>query len=149
MRTSFTGVLCAFLIASSPSAFSDSCDATTKPVHLSGVFCAELDPPYLRCALPTDVQGGLKQANLNVVQQAADIFAWQDFIALNWPALDGQRGLLGFQLQAIDFRLRNAFGIPSQRILGPLQFRIGHFAHVRAPVPHNTEQRRQIPCDRW
>ena len=39
---------------------------------------------------PPDVEGGLQQANLNTVQRATDIFAWQDFIALNWPALDGE-----------------------------------------------------------
>jgi cytochrome c len=42
--------------------------------------------------LPRDVEGGLRQANLNVVQRAADLFSWQEFMALNWPAKEGERG---------------------------------------------------------
>jgi hypothetical protein len=38
-------------------------------------------------ALPSDIYGGAPTATL---QQAA-IFAWQEFIALNWPAMAGQR----------------------------------------------------------
>ena len=37
--------------------------------------------------LPTDIAGGAPAATL---QQAA-AFAWQEFIALNWPAMAGQR----------------------------------------------------------
>jgi cytochrome c len=39
------------------------------------------------------VEGSLEQKNFNVVQRAADIFAWQEFIALNWPAAKDQRGV--------------------------------------------------------
>jgi hypothetical protein len=38
-------------------------------------------------ALPSDIAGGAPAATL---QQAA-AFAWQEFIALNWPAMVGQR----------------------------------------------------------
>jgi hypothetical protein len=38
-------------------------------------------------ALPSDIAGGAPNATL---QQAAS-FAWQEFIALNWPAMAGQR----------------------------------------------------------
>src|SRR5271170_3232095 len=38
-------------------------------------------------ALPSDISGGAPSATL---QQSA-AFAWQEFIALNWPALAGQR----------------------------------------------------------
>src|SRR5580692_7432920 len=38
-------------------------------------------------ALPSDITGGAPAATL---QQAA-AFAWQEFIAVNWPALAGQR----------------------------------------------------------
>jgi hypothetical protein len=38
-------------------------------------------------SFPSDIQGGAPSATL---QQAAT-FAWQEFIALNWPALSGQR----------------------------------------------------------
>jgi hypothetical protein len=38
-------------------------------------------------SLPSDIAGGASAATL---QQAA-AFAWQEFIALNWPAMAGQR----------------------------------------------------------
>src|SRR5947208_16581120 len=38
-------------------------------------------------AVPSDISGGAPNATL---QQSA-AFAWQEFIALNWPALAGQR----------------------------------------------------------
>jgi hypothetical protein len=38
-------------------------------------------------ALPSDIPGGAPAASL----QAASLFAWQEFIALNWPAKAGQR----------------------------------------------------------
>ena len=40
-------------------------------------------------SLPSDIAGGAPTATL---QQAA-AFAWQEFIALNWPAMAGQRDL--------------------------------------------------------
>jgi hypothetical protein len=36
--------------------------------------------------LPADVQGALGQAQAYIVQRATDLFSWQEFIALNWPA---------------------------------------------------------------
>jgi hypothetical protein len=43
--------------------------------------------------LPADIPGGAQQADLT----AASVFAWQEFIALNWPAAPqtGQRGQRG------------------------------------------------------
>lgn len=61
-------------------------------IKLTGKSCNPLTPPQLSCAVPKDVQGGLSQANNNTVQRAADIFSWQQFIALNWPAAQGKRG---------------------------------------------------------
>lgn len=37
--------------------------------------------------VPSDIPGGARNASL----QAASLFAWQEFIALNWPAKAGQR----------------------------------------------------------
>lgn len=56
------------------------------PVELTGVRCAPLQPPSVSCRAWADVEGGLRQPNLNTVQQAADLFAWQEFLALSWPA---------------------------------------------------------------
>lgn len=66
--------------------------ATGKPIALTGKSCAPLTPPQLSCAVPADVQGGLNLSNNNSNQRAADIFSWQQFIALNWPAAQGKRG---------------------------------------------------------
>lgn len=49
--------------------------------------------PQVSCYLPSDVEGGLEQENQNIVQRATDIFSWQAFIALNWPA---QKAILPF-----------------------------------------------------
>jgi hypothetical protein len=66
--------------------------ATGPAIPLTGKSCDPLTPPRLSCAVPKDVQGGLSQANNNTVQRASDIFSWQQFIALNWPAAAGKRG---------------------------------------------------------
>jgi len=42
---------------------------------------------FINAALPTDVRGGAPNATL----RDASLFAWQEFIALNWPALPGER----------------------------------------------------------
>ncbi len=56
------------------------------PVELTGTYCAELRAPEVGCQAWPDVEGGLRQKNLNTVQQAADLFSWQQFLALSWPA---------------------------------------------------------------
>ncbi len=48
----------------------------------AGQVAIDVNPP-----LPSDIAGGATKATL---QQAA-AFAWQEFIALNWPAMAGQR----------------------------------------------------------
>ncbi|MBD2654881.1 c-type cytochrome [Synechocystis sp. FACHB-383] len=62
-------------------------------IPLPGVCNAKLSPLAISWQLPTDVEGELKQTNFNVVQRAVDSFAWQEFIALNWPAMVGDRGV--------------------------------------------------------
>ena len=62
-------------------------------VPLPKVCGAKLRDPQISCALPADVEGGLRQANFNVRQRASDLFSWQAFIALDWPARQGQRGV--------------------------------------------------------
>jgi cytochrome c len=65
---------------------------TVGTIPLPGVCNAKLSPLAISWQLPTDVEGELKQTNFNVVQRAVDTFAWQEFIALNWPATVGDRG---------------------------------------------------------
>lgn len=67
--------------------------ADGPPLKVGGKTCsAHLAPPRLSCTLPTEVEGGLQQANANTVQRAANLFSWQQFIGLNWPADPAQRG---------------------------------------------------------
>lgn len=67
---------------------------TVSTIPLPAVCNAKLSPLAVTWQLPADVEGELQQSNFNVVQRAVDSFAWQEFIALNWPALtgDGDRG---------------------------------------------------------
>jgi hypothetical protein len=56
---------------------------------------------------PADIPGGAKNASL----QAAAIFAWQEFIALNWPAKAGVRHRNSAQSPASPW-----FGTPSESL---------------------------------
>lgn len=76
------------MVAAKPAAVAVqevSCRAPL-PIALTGTSCGPLAPPVVGCRQPADVEGGLRQANLNTVQRAADIFSWQTFLALNAPA---------------------------------------------------------------
>lgn len=64
----------------------------SEAAELPAVCGIRLQGPRLSWELPQDVEGGLRQPNLNVVQRATDLFAWQQFIALNWPASSTARG---------------------------------------------------------
>lgn len=55
--------------------------------------CPRLPPPGLSSAVPTDLQGGTQQASGALIQRAGDVFSWQEFIALNWPASATERGV--------------------------------------------------------
>ncbi|HEX6098162.1 MAG TPA: c-type cytochrome [Thermoanaerobaculia bacterium] len=46
--------------------------------------------PRVACGMPRDVDS--VSANGNVAQRQFDVFSWQEMIALNWPALPGERG---------------------------------------------------------
>lgn len=80
-------------LAFGASAQPRQCDAPA-PIPLTKQHCGDhLTPPQVNCTAPEEVEGALAQENYNVVQRAADIFSWQQFIALNWPAADGKRGV--------------------------------------------------------
>ena len=80
-------LLMALVAAGSPAAqYNAHCDNPAAAITLTGVSCdAELNPPQVSCLIPADVQGALQQNNGNSVQRAANLFSWQQFIALNWP----------------------------------------------------------------
>lgn len=85
-------LLLSTLAFAGPAVAAPASCTTGKPIALTGKSCDPLNPPQLSCAAPKDVQGALSQANNNTVQRASDIFSWQQFIALNWPAAQGKRG---------------------------------------------------------
>ena len=64
----------------------DGCWRPAAAVSLTNQGCDPLEPPQLSCHQPVDVEGRLAQPNLNTVQRAVDLYAWQQLIALNWPA---------------------------------------------------------------
>jgi cytochrome c len=66
--------------------------AQPKPVPLPENCGEKLTGPRIDFNLPADVEGKLQQQKLYLVQRAADIFSWQEFVALNWPAQPGMRG---------------------------------------------------------
>ena len=68
--------------------------AMTPSIQWPGVCGVPLNPPTLFDALPTEVEGELKQENRNVVQRAVDLFSWQTFIALNRPVAEEAVGVI-------------------------------------------------------
>ncbi|MCU1266697.1 MAG: Cytochrome c family protein [Acidobacteria bacterium] len=65
-------------------------------IPLTGKTCGKVQDLQLSCNLPADIvptPSPPAPPNYNVMQRSADIFSWQEFIALNWPALAGQRGV--------------------------------------------------------
>lgn len=85
----------------SPATFQQSqCNNPAARIPLSGKTCGKVQDLQLSCYLPTDLVPPLQvsptpapiKTNFNVTQRSADIFSWQEFIALNWPALAGSRG---------------------------------------------------------
>ncbi|MFN7960167.1 MAG: c-type cytochrome [Thermoanaerobaculia bacterium] len=76
--------------AEGPTTGSDPCQG--RAVQLPEVCGAPLRPVTVSCDQPADVEGGLAQPNRNLRQRAADLFSWQTFLALNWPAIPDKRG---------------------------------------------------------
>ena len=74
------------------SVAADKCWNASANIHLTGATCGKAQDLQLSCFLPTDMERPGLPPNFNVLQRSADIFSWQEFIALNWPALPGERG---------------------------------------------------------
>ena len=90
-RTPCFAALLAFSSLALGAAPTQSC-FQGPPITVATPTCGALDPPTLSCTTPSDVQGNLAQANANTVQRASNLFSWQQFIALNWPADPAHRG---------------------------------------------------------
>src|SRR5580658_6557083 len=54
-------------------------------------YCGETQPLQLTCQVPADMVA--TPANAIGAQRGANIFSWEEFFALNWPAKPGQRGV--------------------------------------------------------
>ena len=86
MRASAPAVAILALGLSYPAVAQRATCEKPIPIELTGKSCAPLLPPAVSCDLWPDVEGHLRQPNHNTVQRAADLFSWQTFLALNWPA---------------------------------------------------------------
>ncbi|MFS8085497.1 MAG: c-type cytochrome [Acidobacteriota bacterium] len=83
-------------IASSPA----QCFNPAARIHLTGKTCGAAPDLQLSCYLPADMVSPTPVPtpnqpvvlNLNTLQRAADLFSWQEFFALNWPANPAMRG---------------------------------------------------------
>lgn len=84
-------LLCLILVLPLLTRADPSC-VKPQTIPLEGKSCAALRSPDIGCHPWPDVEGALRQENLNTVQRAADLFSWQNFLALNWP-LGEERGV--------------------------------------------------------
>src|SRR4028118_519263 len=80
-------------LASAPDPAPEGLTCHGPAVPLPPVCGTKLRDPEISCALPADVEGDLRQADYSVRQRAADLFSWQTFVALDWPARRGARGM--------------------------------------------------------
>ena len=73
-------------------AAQDKCWNPSADIHLTGKTCGKAQDLQLSCYLPADMQRPGLPPDFNVMQRSADVFSWQEFMALNWPAQTGERG---------------------------------------------------------
>src|SRR4051812_19009631 len=52
-------------------------------IVLTGKSCGSVQPLQLSCYLPADTIP--TPVNASAAQRSADVFSWQEFLALNWP----------------------------------------------------------------
>lgn len=62
-------------------------------IPLLGKTCGQIQDLQLSCYVPTDIAHAGNPPNFNVRQRSANVFSWQEFIALNWPAKEHERGM--------------------------------------------------------
>lgn len=93
-------------VVSSPPALKTAspprCFNPAAKILLTGKTCGPVPELQLSCYLPSDMVSPtptpspnqmMPLLNFNTFQRAADIFSWQEFFALNWPADPMMRGL--------------------------------------------------------
>jgi cytochrome c len=80
------GALAAALL-NAASAGAVECIGPAAPVP--DVCGRKLKPPYISCSIPTDAQ---PERPFYLIQRATNVFSWQAFIGLQWPASKTERG---------------------------------------------------------
>jgi cytochrome c len=75
------------------------CRNASAIIPLRGNTCGKVQELELSCYVPDDI---IRSKNLNTTQRSADIFSWQEFIALNWVAKPGERGVPDWQKKITD-----------------------------------------------
>lgn len=73
------------------------CFNPAATIVLTGKTCGTIPALQLSCYLPADMVPSPSPSptptpNFNNLQRSADIFSWQEFFALNWPASSNMRG---------------------------------------------------------
>lgn len=94
-RSRFGAALCSLAlgIASVPAIAGNAPVCTGPAVELPPVCKVQLPSPTVSCAVPADVAGQLAQPQLYLAQRASDLFSWQTFVGLHWPASKTERGV--------------------------------------------------------
>ena len=64
-------------------------DCKGRYVPLPNVCGRTLRPPQISCTVPTDAE---REEKFYLIQRATDVFSWQAFIGLQWPASKTARG---------------------------------------------------------
>jgi len=61
--------------------------------YTCGNFKTAAPKPAISWKVPTDVPGGLAGKDFDKIQAAVNIFSWETFVAINWPALPNYAGV--------------------------------------------------------
>ncbi|MDR3415795.1 MAG: c-type cytochrome [Nevskia sp.] len=87
--TLFWGFVASLSVAAAVRAQTDVCPG---PQITLPIVCSANLQPNLMCYPPQKIDGNLTSLDLYVDQRASDIFSWETFVGLSWPALAGSRG---------------------------------------------------------
>ena len=96
MRSAFYAGVGILLLTTASAHRMEQRDAAPQRIALSGKSCGPVRDLMLNAQVPRDmVDSGATDpsANFNALQRSANVFSWQEFLALEWPALAGVRGV--------------------------------------------------------
>jgi cytochrome c len=84
-------VAAAAVVVGAGQAVAQNC-YTGPAVNLPAVCGVPLPSPAISCTIPTDMQPGSGSPPFYLIQRAANVFSWQAFMGLQWPASKTTRG---------------------------------------------------------